>query len=106
MLINGSLVARFRAVIDAIIALSGIESAVISLLLLVLSALFELIAGIVGWRTGGGHAKPKTCRWLALIILVPSAINFLNSFSASGISWTALGGIVLPLVYFFAANNL
>ena len=48
MLINGSLVARFRAVIDAIIALSGIESAVISLLLLVLSALFGLIAGIVG----------------------------------------------------------
>lgn len=86
--------------------LGGLILDILSLAFGLIGAVFMLIAGITGLNAANRKGSAKTCRSFAIIILVLSIASLVVSVLSSGLSWTAIAGIILPVLYYIGAKSI
>ncbi len=72
----------------------------------ILSCVFELITGIVGLRAANGTGSKKTCKILAIVVLVLSGLSLITSIIGGSFQWSSIFGLALPILYFVGINQM
>ena len=86
-------------------AMGGAEGAAVAgvgavaIVIALIGAILQLIAGIFGIKNCDKPEKSTVCIVFGAIILALTIINIISG----GFQWTALFGIVLPILYFIGA---
>ena len=70
---------------------------------LIASSVFSLIVGIIGVKNCAKPEKAQVCFVLGIILIVLAAFSLISSFGGDGNVFSALVGLVLPVLYTLGA---
>ena len=72
-------------------------------IILILSSILGLVTGILGVKYCARPEKAQTCFVLGIILIVFAAFNLLSAISGDSSVFSALVGLVLPVLYTLGA---
>ncbi|WP_308754359.1 hypothetical protein [uncultured Anaerotruncus sp.] len=98
-LVGGGMIAAggdmMGAGVGAVAAIAGV--------VLIASSVFSLIVGIIGVKNCAKPEKAQVCFVLGIILIVLAAFSLISSFGGDGNVFSALVGLVLPVLYTLGA---
>ncbi len=90
-ILGGGIAATASAGVGGLVILGGI--------VIIVGSILGLVAGILGVKNCDKPEKAQTCFVLGIVLIVFAALDLIGAISGNSSIWSALVGLVLPILY-------